>query len=126
RARGAHAPLTAAAPAGFAAAEGTSTGPVDVATFTDANPGEHTADFTATINWGDGTPTSPGTISYDAGSGVYTVQGTHTYAEEGSYPVAVHIIDDGGSTADASLTGTVADAPLTPTGGHVTATETIN
>ena len=34
-----------------------------VATFTDANPLAIVADFVATINWGDGTPASAGTVS---------------------------------------------------------------
>ena len=81
------------------------------ATFTDANPGDHTADFTATITWGDGSPTSLGTVSYSAG--VYTVSGSHTYAEEGSYPISIGVLDNGGSTATITGTATVADAALT-------------
>src|SRR5207302_1223101 len=49
------------------------------ATFTDANPGDHTGDFTATITWGDGGATSAGTVSYS--NGTYTVNGSHTYAD---------------------------------------------
>jgi parallel beta-helix repeat protein len=63
-----------------------------VATFTDANPGNRTADFSASINWGDGN-TSPGTISYNASTGTYTVTGSHTYAEEGDYALNVSITD---------------------------------
>ena len=81
------------------------------ATFTDANPGNHTADFTATIDWGDGGPTSLGTVSYSAGT--YTVAGSHTYADEGSYPISIGVLDDGGSTATITGTATVADAALT-------------
>ena len=81
------------------------------ATFTDANPGNHTADFTATITWGDGGATSAGVVSYSAG--VYTVAGSHTYAEEGSYSISISVLDDGGSTATITGTATVADAALT-------------
>ena len=80
------------------------------ATFTDANPGDHTADMTATIDWGDNGPTSTGTVSYDVGTGVYTVDGSHTYAEDGSYPISISVADDGGSTTTISGTATVADA----------------
>ena len=69
------------------------------ATFTDANPGNHTSDFTATITWGDGDPSSPGTVTYDNSSGAYTVNGSHTYAAEGSYPISIAVVDVGGSTA---------------------------
>ena len=81
-----------------------------VATFTDANPNAPLSDFTATINWGDGR-NSIGTITENAG--VFSVAGTHTYAEEGSYTSVVTISDVGGSTAQATSTATIADAPLT-------------
>ena len=51
---------------------GTNTSVLSGATFTDANPGNHTGDFTETINWGDSS-TSPGVVSYNAG--VYSVAG---------------------------------------------------
>ena len=81
------------------------------ATFTDANPGDNSGDMTATITWGDGGPTSAGTVSYS--NGVYTVSGSHTYAEEGDYPISISVVDVGGSTTTISGTATVADAPLT-------------
>src|SRR6202035_3724335 len=56
--------------------EGHSTGTVPVATFTDGNPLATTADFTATITWGDST-TSSGSVS-ETGS-TFTVSGRHTY-----------------------------------------------
>ncbi|WP_426442478.1 DUF4347 domain-containing protein [Bradyrhizobium genosp. P] len=92
------------------ATEGLSTGSVTVATFTDGNSGNNSGDFTATINWGDGN-SSTGTISYT--NGVYSVAGSHTYAEEGSDPINVVINDVGGSTASTTSTATVADAALT-------------
>src|SRR5207247_1244098 len=120
----ADAALTATAGADISATEGASTGTVTVANFSHANPGDHTADFTATINWGDGSPTSSGAITYDAVSGSYTVTGSHTYGEEGTFAVSVSIVDDGGSTASAGLTATVADAALSATpGAPISATE---
>ena len=76
------------------------------ATFTDANPGDHTGDFTATIDWGDGGPTSLGIVTYSGG--VYTVSGAHTYAEEGSYPINIDVADGGGQTAAITGTATLA------------------
>jgi large repetitive protein len=81
------------------------------ATFTDANPGDHHGDFTATINWGDNGPTSTGTVSYSGGT--YTVSGSHTYAEEGSYPISIAVTDVGGSTTTITGSASVADAALT-------------
>ena len=111
------------------ASEGASTGPVVVATFSDANPGDHTADFfspggSVVIDWGDGSPADSGVIvNYNSGTGVYSVIGTHTYAEEGNYLVTVDVADDGGSTltgigktavtvADQQITNLVANVPL--------------
>jgi len=78
----------------------TSANPVHgtVATFTDDDPAGTVSDYTATIDWGDGS-TSAGTVS---GTGPFNVSGTHTYADLGPYTVKVHVCDAGGSCADAT------------------------
>lgn len=78
----------------------TTTNPLSatVATFTDADPNGTVSDYTASINWGDGT-TSAGTVS---GSGPFAVAGTHTYPALGPYTVVTHICDVGGACADAT------------------------
>jgi hypothetical protein len=81
--------------------------------FTDANPLATTADFTATIDWGDSSPATVGTVSGGAGS--FTVTGSHQYAEEGTPTVTVTVNDDGGSTTGASGSAIVNDAPLSST-----------
>jgi hypothetical protein len=54
--------------------EGASTGTITLATFTDtAITTPTTGDFTASINWGDGTASTTGTISGPASGGVFTV-----------------------------------------------------
>lgn len=90
---------------------GTDNAPVSgtVATFTDANPAAAAADFTASIAWGDGS-TSAGTVSGSAG-GPFSVAGSHSYAEDGTYPISVTITDDGGSRAAATSTASIADPP---------------
>jgi hypothetical protein len=82
-----------------------------VGSFSDANPGATSADFTATIDWGDGSPTSVGVVSGPTG-GPFTVSGSHTYLEEGTYSISVGVNDDGGSSATLSASASVADASL--------------
>ena len=68
------------------------------ATFTDAaSPFGTLSDFTATINWGDGT-TSAGTVTGPDG-GPYSVGGSHSYASTGPFTITTTINDVGGSTA---------------------------
>lgn len=69
-----------------------------VASFTDANPTASASDFTATVNWGDGT-SSDGTVTANTGGG-FDVSGSHAYAQSDLYTVRVEIVDHGGSTAE--------------------------
>jgi hypothetical protein len=105
----------------LAATEGQAFTGMVVASFTDADPLGTATDYTATIDWGDGT-TNTGSVASD-GSGGFQVSGTHTYAEEGTNSVTVSIADLGGSTATASSTVNVADAALAATGTSIAATE---
>jgi uncharacterized protein (TIGR03118 family) len=96
-----------------------------VATFTDGNPLATTADFTATVSWGDGTTSTAGNVSVNP-SGGFIVTGSHTYAGEGAnLPVTVTINDRGGSSATAASKADIADAPLTAQNVTFTATEGI-
>ncbi|HLJ93650.1 MAG TPA: Ig-like domain-containing protein [Gemmataceae bacterium] len=90
-----------------------------VATFTDlggaeANDGTH---YSASINWGDGTAPATGSISYSGG--IFTVNGTHTYAAANSYTVAVTIGHEGWMFAlvqsPAAVTTFVAASLVKPT-----------
>jgi hypothetical protein len=78
-----------------------------VATFVDANPGGKVSGFTASVVWGDGR-TSSGTITALPGGG-FAVAGSHRYDLRGTYAVAMHIADDGGSSANVVGTATVAN-----------------
>jgi autotransporter-associated beta strand protein len=110
--------LTGSSGATAAGVEGTANSSMlSGATFTDANPGDHSGDFTATITWGDTGPTSLGTVSYDSASQTYTVAGSHTYSEDGSYSISIVVVDDGGSTATITGTATVAEGVLSFTSG---------
>jgi hypothetical protein len=94
-----------------------------VATFTDANPNGPLGDFSATINWGDGS-SSAGTVATAVGGG-FMVSGSHTYADEGNYSVSVFISDVGGASITANGSAAVADASLAAQGTSISATEGI-
>ena len=84
------------------------------ATFTDSgfdnSPGGTSEDFTATINWGDGTvePAADITVTETPGSeGVFTtgtINATHAYADDGLYTVTVTVEDDNGGIATDTFT----------------------
>jgi len=97
-------------PANFSATEGLAFSNVVVATFTDpytSSLGQTASDFTASVNWGDGS-SSAGTVSLTGGT--FTVRGDHTYADNGSFTVTVTLTDDtpGTATGTATSTATVA------------------
>jgi PKD repeat protein len=83
-----------------------------VASFTDPNTAATAAEYSASIDWGDGSAATAGTISGSGGN--FTVSGSHTYAEEGTYTVSVTItdVDNLANQATATTTATVGDAAL--------------
>jgi len=91
-----------------------------VGTFVDDSPTANAADFTTvSIDWGDGTPTTTGTVTatlQDLNSVHFNVTGTHTYTEEGSRSIKITLVDDGGTTGTINSVANVADAPITASG----------
>jgi hypothetical protein len=94
-----------------------------VATLSDADLNATPSEYAATIDWGDGTSVSTGTI---AG---WSVTGGHLYLEEGTYTASVTIrdLDSAANTAFAPgttvfATATVADAPLNASGRAINST----
>src|ERR1700688_956200 len=96
-------------PVDLSVAEGTAYNDA-VATFEDDNAAAMPSDFTATIDWGDATPTTAGMIF--ASSAAFTVIGQHTYADEGTFTATVTISDvsPGTGTATATDTATVTES----------------
>lgn len=80
---------------------------VTVATFSDANLLATTSDFTATVNWGDGTTSAAQIVSN--GDGTFSVVASHTYndAKLKSSSLLIQIVDAGGSTAAVTSTATL-------------------
>ncbi|HZZ41441.1 MAG TPA: proprotein convertase P-domain-containing protein [Tepidisphaeraceae bacterium] len=118
--------------------EGSPLSSVVVAVVNDSIPTYTTASIAATINWGDGSPLTNGTIVAD-GSGHWDVLGTHTYIDNRqdrpAYDVTVSVTTvDGdsqtvGSTANISNvipTGTVSNPGAIYLGQTATLTLTAN
>lgn len=78
-----------------------------VATFRTTNPAATASNFSASIDWGDGTVTA-GTIQKNR-SGSYSVYGTKTYgaAASGEMPITVTVTGPDGATSTATTTADV-------------------
>jgi hypothetical protein len=107
----ADAQLLPGAPVNITTTEGAPLTNIPVATFTDDNPNAPPSDFTVLVDWGDGV-TTDGTVT--GANGSFTVSGSHTYADGGSFPINVTVSDEGGQTTSVSGTATVADGSLVP------------
>jgi N-acetylneuraminic acid mutarotase len=103
----ADAPITGIG-ANFIRAEGSPLNGI-FATFSDADPNGTAGQFSASIDWGDGT-SSPGAV---APGPPFMVSGTHVYTEEGSFTVTTVISDVGGAFTSVRSNVSIADAPLT-------------
>ncbi len=77
-----------------------------VATFADQNVNVIVPDFTATIDWGDGSAQSAGAVSAGSSAGQLVVSGDHTYAAPGTFDVFVEIDDTSPGTASATVDST--------------------
>jgi len=70
----------------------------------DTDPAGTPGNFSATVNWGDGTPVESGTVAKDptvAGPGHYMVTGSHQYAKAGAYTIV--ILASGNNGADITV-----------------------
>jgi hypothetical protein len=88
--------------------------PLDLATFTDADPGARLSLYSTTIDWGDDTDPTSGDVR--AGNGNFIVSAQHAYESEGDYTITVTIDDVGGASAEVTLDVHVDDGTLTPSG----------
>jgi photosystem II stability/assembly factor-like uncharacterized protein len=99
------------------ATEGSALVDAPIAIFSDAGGPYPLSDYTITIDWGDGTPPSSGTVVPNP-DGTYSVLGSHTYAEEGPYTISVTVANSAENTSGKGAGNiTVADAPLTANSG---------
>ncbi|MEV6864898.1 GH92 family glycosyl hydrolase [Streptosporangium subroseum] len=76
--------------------------------------------YQATVDWGDGSPVTAGTLSLSS-RGVYSVSGSHTYAKPGYYQAGVTVTDGAGLGS-----GTVGvDVAYAPSSGLTAAFDTV-
>ena len=81
--------------------------------------------FTARINWGDGTPNTAATVARDTTSAfgnIYVATGGHTYGNAGTYPVVVDFFGNSGARSTVYSTVNVTSAPIRATGENFTIT----
>ncbi|HEV7807508.1 MAG TPA: hypothetical protein VGO80_16935 [Solirubrobacteraceae bacterium] len=92
-----------------------------VARFTDPTPYARAAEYDATIDWGDGSAPTNGSIA-KTGGGSFAVRGTHTYRRFGVYVVTVAIgdVDNSANAAVATSRAAIADAAIHVRDGAVT------
>lgn len=64
------------------------------------------ANYSATVNWGDGTAPTEGGY-YTMGDGGNGVNGTHTYKRKGKYTVTITVTDEGGPSATTTDTAVI-------------------
>lgn len=90
-----------------------------VADFSDANSAPPSM-YSATIDWGDGTAPTPGTISCECAPGPapYHVSGTHTYAQPGTYTITIVLSANQVPQGTATGSAQVAPPPSSPPPGN--------
>src|SRR5262249_41080621 len=109
-------------PVSFAAQPGIGLVSQVVATYTDSDPRATVADFTATVNWGDGTPVTSGVFGRNLtrpGLANLQVTGSHTYVYPGIYMVTVEFTGNKGARATTRGTAVVSSSALTAMGAKL-------
>ena len=88
-----------------------------VATFTDPAGAESLKNYSADVNWGDGTSTTSGVISVNAVTHVFTVTGLHAYTDEGTFTMHVTLRHGTANDVTVASTATVSDPAVIGAGG---------
>jgi hypothetical protein len=102
------APLVAT-PISVAAQPSLTVSNLQVASVTDTGGAEAATNYTATIDWGDGTTTSTGSVSVSANT--INIAGGHTYTMAGRYHVTITVTDEGGASTVAHSLVVVGNPP---------------
>ena len=116
-------PVVAAGNQTVSLVEGDSTGSVLLATFTDPGGLEEISDYSADIDWGDGTGTQLGAGVITLNGTTFEVRGSHSYAEESSsehannspYQITITIHHDNTTPQVVTGSATVSDPAVIAT-----------
>ncbi len=85
-----------------------------VGSFIDADLIENASSYLATINWGDGSPPTPGSITANPTTpGQYLIWGSHAYSTSGLYSITATVTDQGGSFGSTISSPTLPLVPVT-------------
>jgi hypothetical protein len=84
-----------------------------LASFTAPSPSDPASQFQATIQWGDGSPDSAGTIT-PSGAGAFTISANHSYTTAGSFTITIKITDAADPADNASASDQVSVGSPTP------------
>jgi PKD repeat protein len=101
-------------------AKGVATGAQVVGSFTTVLPLATAGDYTATIDWGDGTAPSAAAVVpafiqlLSADRTMFLVEGSHTFAQSGTYTAHLTISDKQGHSATGTANIQAFDDPLQP------------
>lgn len=93
------------------------------ASFTDADASDI---HTATVNWGDGSPTEAATVTEPSGPNPGTITASHTYLTPGNYTVTVTVTDSANSSGTDTLQVAVGPADLSASYIRNTTTQQAN
>ncbi|HEU5116368.1 MAG TPA: hypothetical protein VFT74_06775, partial [Isosphaeraceae bacterium] len=94
---------------------------VKLATFQPTNAGTLASDFSARVDWGDGTKPSAGTV-VDNLDGTYSVYATHNYIEGGKYSYTLTVSQNSGGQAIKVGEADVVDLPIKAVGVTIPST----
>ena len=82
------------------------------ATYQDSDSAGTLADYSASINFGDGTTATPATIGGSGNKPTAKATANHTYSSPGTYTILATLQDSGGASAVYQLTANVASPAL--------------
>jgi hypothetical protein len=84
----------------FSAVAGHAISDVQIGSFSSASKSVKAANFTVTIDWGDGTGFSKASLVYNASTKHFRISGSHKYLAKGKHDILIDIVGTDGSTLE--------------------------